>query len=143
MIQHRRQHIHHMFHTSRKRIEGINIIIRKIRNLTHKRIPCVYGAIRISLHHICVIFHRILCVLHVINCFRYQVMQLIDCISERFRLVNLDKRLHLPRNAANILASIHRSIVHTKGNDTGLTSGDTADIVARMFIAHRSLIGTP
>ena len=70
-------------------------------------------------------------------------MQFIDRVAQRFRLINLNKRLHLPYNAADILAPIDVSAVRAQGDNTRLATGDAADIVACVLISNGPCVCAP
>ncbi len=47
---------------------------------------------------------------------------------------------HLSGNAADILAPVQRAVIDTAFNVTGLASGNAADVIAHMGVAHGTFI---
>ena len=132
-----------MIKTVRQRLNLIKVIVHKITNLFRKYISCIHSVVTVQREGIKIPFHTILRRLHVIDRLVNQVMQLVDSISEGFRLVNLYKRLHLTHNAADILAPVHSAVIRAERHNARLPPHDAADIVACVLIPDRSRIGTP
>ena len=72
-----------------------------------------------------------------------QVVELIHRIAQGLGLVHLNIRLHLAHDAAHVLPACHRAVIRTQRHNTGLPSGDSADIIACMLIADFPVINTP
>ena len=142
MVQHIWQHVNNVFHARRHRIDFIDIFVHKVCNLCDKYVSRINRAVRIGLHFVHIALHAVARGVHVVNRLFYDIVQFIDRIAQRLRLVNLDKRLHLSHNAADIFSAVDRSAVCAQGDDSRLAPCDAADIVACVLIPHGSGIGT-